>query len=206
MFKYLLPTQKQLMIHLLTTDIIKWNKANLSGADLRGANLSGANLSGADLIGADLIEAYLRRANLWGANLSGAYLRRANLWGANLSGAYLSGANLWRANLGGADLIGANLSGANLSGADLIEANLRGANLSNLARYIIDYGQESRGYRRVVFYNGKEFRIMAGCRYFTIDEAINHWGSKNYPAKERGKEYLKLIERIKEDVKERGWE
>ena len=62
---------------------------------------------------------------------------------------------------------GANLRGANLSMANLAGAYLSGANL-------IDAGQDSRGYRFIgVPTNG--LHIMAGCRWFTLDEAREHW-------------------------------
>jgi len=98
---------------------------------------------------------------------AGANLRGANLSMANLAGAYLSGAYLSMANLSGADLSGADLSGADLSMANLAGAYLSGANL-------IDAGQDSRGYRFIgVPTNG--LHIMAGCRWFTLDEAREHW-------------------------------
>jgi len=61
---------------------IKFEYANLDGANLDGANLVRANLYGANLV----------RANLYGANLVRANLVRANLYGANLIGANLDGA------------------------------------------------------------------------------------------------------------------
>jgi hypothetical protein len=109
----------------------------------------------------------LRDANLLGADLRGADLRGADLRGANLRGANLEGANLRGANLEGANLLGANLRGANLRGA-----GLRGAN------GIICAGHDGRGYRFTGHaIAGNLLRILAGCRWFTMRDAVAHWQS-----------------------------
>ena len=102
-------------------------------------------------------------ANLTSANLAGANLAGADLAGANLAGAYLAGAYLARANLADAYLAGADLAGAYLAGADLARTNL------------IDGGQRSDGYRFVGSVKDGELMISAGCRYFTLAEAREHW-------------------------------
>ena len=136
-------------------------KSYAGGArDFRGANLYGAYLRGADLRGADL-----RGANLGGADLRGAYLRGANLGGANLGGA----------NLGGADLRGADLRGADLGRANLGGANLGRANLGD--QWIIQGQTRSDGYAFFLqrLTQDSEPMIKAGCRYFTIAQAQEHW-------------------------------
>ena len=130
---------------------VKW--AIKSRADLAGAYLAGAYLAGADLARADLAGAYLTGANLARADLAGAYLA-----GADLADAYLAGANLAGANLADAYLAGANLTGANLARADLV-----------------DGGQRSDGYRFVGSIKDGLLMISAGCRYFAIADAREHW-------------------------------
>ena len=127
--------------------------------------------------------------SLAGANLGGACLAGANLGGANLGGASLAGADLTGANLGRAYLADAKLAGANLGRADLAGAYLAGATL-------IDAGQESRGYRFVgVPTDG--VRILAGCRWFTVTEAREHW---------RGNpEALAKASLIEAEAARRGW-
>lgn len=84
-----------------------------------------------------------------------------------------------RANLTGAELAGANLTGANLAGATLIDA-----------------GQESRGYRFVgVPTDG--VRILAGCRWFTVTEAREHWSGNP--------EALAKASLIEAEASRRGW-
>jgi hypothetical protein len=135
-------------------------EANLNGADLSGANLYGAHLSRADLSGAALYEADLSGADLYGADLNGAHLR---------------GADLSRADLRGANLNGANLDGAYLGRANLCGADLGGASLSRTMG-IIDGGQDSRGYRFLAIrQHDVPYRILAGCRWFTREEAREHW-------------------------------
>lgn len=81
------------------------------------------------------------------------------------------------ADLRGADLHGADLSNACLSGADLNSADLRSANLRG-AFGTICAGYDPRGFRFTghAIANG-ELRILAGCRWFTMREAVEHWQS-----------------------------
>ena len=74
----------------------------------------------------------------------------------------------------GADLRGADLRGAILSEANLRVADLRVADLSG-ARGFICLGWDSRGYhfRGVRWADG--WRVSAGCRWFTVPEAVAHW-------------------------------
>ena len=108
------------------------------------------------------------RADLAGAYLAGAYLAGANLAGANLADAYLA-----RAYLAGADLARAYLAGAYLTGANLARANLTGANLARAD--LVDGGQRSDGYRFVGSIKDGLLMISAGCRYFAIADAREHW-------------------------------
>ena len=89
-------------------------------------------------------------------------------------GAYLQGADLQGAYLRGAYLQGADLQGADLRNADLRGADLRGANLRNAIGYR-DGGIDFRGYhfRAVLMCEG--IQITAGCRCFSLDEALTHW-------------------------------
>ena len=141
------------------------------GADLRGAYLDGADLRGADLRRAYLDGAHLSRADLRRANLDGAHLSRADLRRADLSRAYLDGADLTAADLRGANLFGANLRGANLRGADLDGANLDGA------QGVICAGTDPRGYRFTGHAAADGCRVLAGCRWFTLAEAREHWAN-----------------------------
>ena len=100
------------------------------------------------------------------ADLSGADLSRANLLGANLLGA-----NLSRADLSGANLSGANLLGANLLGANLSRAYLNSLKVTSLARR----ATRSDGYEFFLWRTDAGFRVKAGCRFFTMDEAWRHW-------------------------------
>jgi hypothetical protein len=127
----------------------------------------------------ECVEAAVKaRADLAGANLSGADLSGADLSDANLSRADLSGAYLSRANLSDADLSGANLSGANLSGADLSGANLSGAVWRSgftLNRSPVRIAHRGDGHTFYLLDTSQGWRISAGCRFFTPDEAWRHW-------------------------------
>ena len=119
-------------------------------------------------------EIHLSGAYLSGTNLSGADHSRAFHSGAELSGTYLNETNRSEANLSRTNLSGANLSGADLSGADLSETSL------NRAKGIKILGQDPRGYIFYMINQEESYKIHAGCRWFTYDEAINHWSSRRH--------------------------
>jgi hypothetical protein len=158
---------------------VNLSRANLAGVDLSGADLSRADLCGADLCGAILYGAYLYGAYLSGADLSGARFYGAHLFGANLAGADLAGAYFYGANLAGADLAGTDLSGAKVSGVDLSRANLAGAiwRETKLGRRgLVKYANRSDGYEFRLFACADGlFRVAAGCRWLTMEEAWQHW-------------------------------
>ena len=149
-------------IATVLADHLKWmrreggERAYLKGANLEGANLKGAYLEGAYLKGAYLKGAYLKGANLEGANLEGAYLE-----GAYLEGAYLEGANLE-----GANLEGANLEGANLKGAKINDKTVLG---------ILRHATRADGYEFFLWHCQEGFYVKAGCHFFTMAEARQHW-------------------------------
>jgi hypothetical protein len=137
------------------TDYLDPDRARLDGARLDGARLDGARLDGARLHGASLDRARLGRARLDGASLDGASLDGASLVGASLVGASLVGASL----------VGASLDGASLHGASLWRAT---------GIICLPVGDE-RGYRPVAVWQGDLWKIAAGCRWFTIEEARAHY-------------------------------
>ena len=97
--------------------------------------------------------------------------KRANLSRANLSRADLSGANL-----SGADLTDADLSGANLSGADLTDANLSGAKINDkTALGLLRRAIRADGYEFFLWHCHEGFYVKAGCHFFTMAEARQHW-------------------------------
>ena len=162
---------------------------SLARADLRLANLARANLTGANLTGADLTGAYLAGVNLARANLTGA-----NLTGANLTGAYLARANLTEANL----------AEANLTGADLRRADLARANPGS--HKILQGPIRSDGWQFMLTnLDGEGWRIKAGCRYFTLDEAREHW-QQTRGGTPLGNETFAILDALLAIAKARGWE
>jgi hypothetical protein len=134
----------------------------------------GADLYGADLTGARLPYARLSGARFCGADLSGAYLV-----GADFSGADLSGADLYGARLSGVRFCGADLSNMRFSGADLSGANFSGAMWRETKlgrRGLVKYANRSDGYEfRLFACEDGLFRVAAECRWFTMEEAWQHW-------------------------------
>jgi hypothetical protein len=132
-------------------------------------------------------DANLRDADLSGANLSCAYLRDADLRGADLRDADLSGA----------DLSGANLSCAYLRGADLRDADLSGADLLSL-------GNRSDGYEFFAHIRDGQMWIKAGCRHFSIKDAVKHWKDTR-DGTQLGNESQQMLNHARAMVKLRGW-
>ena len=137
-------------------------------------------------------------AYLYGADLQGADLRRANLQGADLQRAYLQGADLQ-----GADLQGADLQGADLQGADLRGANLRGANLRGAG--IIVGGIRSDGYQFFLYKEDGGWIVRAGCRCFTVKEAVAHWRNRGRDGTIDA-ESLAIVEGMVLRAKAIGWQ
>jgi len=127
-------------------------------------------------------KADLRYADLSYADLSSANLRSADLRYADLSYADLSDANLIYANLIYANLIYANLSSAdlryaNLRYANLRDADLRSADLRSAENFYLLPVQDPRGYLFAsAMLTPGGWRIIAGCRFFSVEEAREHWG------------------------------
>ena len=90
---------------------------------------------------------------------------------------------LWLAEKGGtrAYLTGANLTGAKLSGAKLTGA-----------RGIVDAGSRSDGYRFIGVITEAGVIIKAGCRYFSPEDAREHWGATR-PGTQLGRESVALV-------------
>ena len=85
-----------------------------------------------------------------------------------------------RANLADANLARADLADADLAGANLADANLVGTNLGE--QWIVQGATRSDGYSFFLqkLTRDAEPMVKAGCRYFTIAQAQEHWGSPEY--------------------------
>ena len=82
--------------------------------------------------------------------------------------------------LRGANLSSADLSGANLSSADLSSANLSSADLSSGVKATAAPARRATradGYEFVLWPTDQGWRIAAGCRFFSMDEAAVHWAA-----------------------------
>lgn len=125
------------------------------------------------------------------APLAGAYLANANLAGAyladaNLVDAYLADANLARAYLAGATLAGAYLADATLARATLARAYLANATLANakwrkgvtVNRAPVKECTRTDGYRFLLLDTSAGWRVQAGCRFFSMEEAWRHWEAR----------------------------
>ena len=112
--------------------------------------------------------------------------------------AIIAAHRLWVLGEGGslADLSRADLSLANLSRANLARADLAGADL-------IDGGQRADGYRFIGQVKGNTLMILAGCRYFPIAKAREHWLATRGGTK-LGAETICILDHIEAVAKIRG--
>lgn len=117
-------------------------------------------------------------------------LEQHALWVSGMGGLRLEyHANLQNANLQDANLRDANLRDANLCGADLGGADLWGA-IGVLHPPIND----PRGYRCVAVLWADGWRVGAGCRWYTLGEAREHWGPAYLGNRTIGDMYLAGVE------------
>lgn len=75
-------------------------------------------------------------------------------------------------------------------------SNLSWSNLSGSKNIICVNVNDPRGYRPVAVWHGDHWRIFAGCRSLTLEEALKHWGSKEYPDSGLGKLYVAALRKL----------
>jgi uncharacterized protein YjbI with pentapeptide repeats len=154
------------------------------GIDLTGADLSFLNLSDTNLRGAKLARAKLDNSTVAYCNLEGADLVGATLRNTNMHGSILSKANLERAWLARTQFVFAVLEKANLHGAELMDVNFSKTNLTGTKYKGVALGRcgAVAQAKRSDMYNFQlmhcadgKWRVMAGCRWFTLPQAWKHW-------------------------------
>lgn len=89
---------------------------------------------------------------------------------------------------------------ANWSGADLRRANLSGANLRR-ATIPCPIPIDGRKYNINIKFEPKYLVFRVGCRNFTLEQAISHWGDSEYedsdinvPSPELGDAYVRTCQ------------
>lgn len=151
--------------------------------------------TGAVLFSGDglLRDADMRDADLSWADLSGTYMRGADLSGADMRNADMRGADMRRTSLFRADMRGADLSGADMREANLAYAVMRGADLRSTC--VIDLGQRSDGYQFFFHlrYDGEPW-VLAGCRYFPLPLAREHWDETRFAGTPLGDETRAILD------------
>lgn len=157
---------------------IHLENCNLAGAILAQTNLRGSlflecNLTEANLMGADLSRVYFDHCDLTKANLAATRLHETVFSGCDLTGASLDSAQGdWLTRFGrGTRLTDASLAGATLAGADTMNA---------IDVHRLPVG-DPRGYDALAVKGIEgDWTVYAGCRSFSLDEAIEHWGDEDY--------------------------
>ena len=116
----------------------------------------------------------------------------------------LSYADLRHCNLRYADLRHCNLHKADLRGADLRYTDLLGAYLLEAKHFYLLPVQDPRGYSwpHAVQCDDGLWRIRAGCRFFTIAEARDHWGPSYLGGRRIGDMYLAAVDWLERVIAE----
>ena len=102
------------------------------------------------------------------------------------------------ADLRDADLRDANLQRADLQGAHLQRAHLQGAYLQGALNLICLDLHDPRGYRPVAVLHDTGYWIAAGCRWYSIDDALIHWRDKTHNAPEIAARYIQEISKLEQ--------
>jgi len=134
--------------------------------------------------------------------LANAVNDHVDFYRASLVGASLIGASLDGARLDGASLVGARLDGARLDGARLDGARLVGALIGEhvcAGPFMQLTGVAEWG--SMVAYVAKDsgLRVIVRCRHFSIEEAHEHWASRN--DREMTRVALAMVEQWSKSVK-----
>ena len=122
--------------------------------------------------------------------------------------AWLRGYGDERADLRDCDLSRSNLSGSDLSDCNLSRSDLRycdlsGSDLRDCVGLLLLPVQDMRGYSFAhAIETDRGWRIRAGCRDFSIDEARAHWGDSYKGDREQGDMYLYAIDWLEKKLGE----
>jgi len=161
----------------------------LERAVMKGISLLGIDLSYCDLGHANLREADLQCSLFGVTNLRFAKLARANLANSVFRNAIADYVDFDGANLRNVEFLSTNLGGstirkATLEGTTFLTTNLRQVNFMGSTFQKVRLGAEGavaqavrsdgHSFQLIDCADGK-FRVMAGCRWFTLPEAWRHW-------------------------------
>lgn len=134
------------------------------GAKLPEALFVGSNLRYSQWEEAKLVDCVFRDVNASFANFATADLTRAEFMSTNLTCSYMVKANLTKTQF-----ISANLRDARLDGTTFRAVKLGG-------RGAIAAALRSDGYSfQLMDCADGKWRVLAGCRWFTLPEAWKHW-------------------------------
>ena len=143
----------------------------------------------------------LSNSNLSNSNLRNSNLRNSDLRNSDLSNSDLSNSNLSNSNLRNSDLRNSDLRNSDLRYSDLRNSDLSNSNLRNSKGFILLPVQDARGYSHIhaiLCLDG--WRIRAGCRDFTINQAESHWGEYYLGNRGQGDLYLYAINWLKGNI------
>lgn len=193
--------------------VAKRKQADLAFVNLSNAILDDVDLSDMTLYGANFENSSLRFAKFAGsvltnATFSNAFGTYADFKNAYLDSACFDGASLAYANFAAAILDNAVFHYSYLQDANFCNAQLRNTEFKHTpftyTKGIIDGGQRRDGYRFLAVRHDDGIRFAAGCRWFTIKEAYEHWEHKR-GGTSLGDETFARLEMMERIARRYGW-
>lgn len=151
-------------------------KSMFYACDFDSVDVSATSFEDATLHRCEFFKANLQSTDFSGADMSDNRFQGAQLQNSTWSNAKAGSCYFADANLQGASFYRADLNHCDFTGADLYGAHFLCCNLSG-CKGIVSVNFDPRGYSLVMWRNKEGIRMFnAGCRNFTYDEALEHWG------------------------------
>ena len=184
-------------------------KRNFSSAKFYGCNISNSKfdecdfhyaiLRGVILKDSEFLKSKFRCTDFAGATIDGSEFKGSSFWNSNFRGASISDTSLRDAEFTYCDMGRVSFVRVDFTGADLGRANIQDTVFYDCSGIIIlNVSDKKREFFPIaVFSPGlveDDWKIFSGCRTFSIQEALNHWGSPYYPNKKRGASYTRAIQ------------
>ena len=112
-------------------------------------------------------------------DLTGSMLMSLDMTGSDFEGCNFNNAEFRQCDLTGSELSNTDLEGAMLANCTLYNIMLDGAALADTKFFACpgfrDGGIDDRGYRFVAVKHDAGWMVQAGCRWFTAEQALEHW-------------------------------
>jgi len=167
---------------------VSMENGDFRNIDLSGLTLDNGRFARCDFTDANLSDCYMRGTDFTGSIMRRVRMRESSLIDTAFIEADLTGADMWGCAFSATVCRGARMIDVRLDGCDLEDQKIDFSDAIGLH----DAGFDSRGYRFVGVWCQGEWWVKAGCRWFNLGVARDHWG----PSYRGHGDCLRLVERI----------